>query len=192
MTCQDPNCKGCQYNRMTAEEAIRNIHLTPGITALQASTLMGALISMQAQAHAERGESGLYKTLGLNAEAREIEMAYINEFLKEGKNGVMLYAAFTQVLAVYAEKIDRKILTDAMFGAFQEADRKFYPEEPLTTREDLEGCVNNFVDEFLERCLERGRQTVAQRAEAIGVNLTRENMCVHETPSERDAKGDLH
>lgn len=200
MSCTDPNCKGCQYNRQVAEETVQNLHLTPGITALQASALMGSVICMQAQAYAEKSEAGLYKALGLHNEAREIEMALISEFLKEDKNAILLYAATTQLLAVFADKLDREVLVEAMFGAFSAADTKFFPEEEVTTREDLKGVVDSFIDGFLERCLGRGRQTVQARADEIGVDLKRENMCVHESVSERQAreaaeknlKGDLH
>lgn len=192
MTCNDPNCKGCQYNRFAPSEAIKNIHLTPGITALQAATQMGLVICLQAQAAADASEAGLFKALGMGQQAREIEMDTINEFMRNDRNGVNLYAAFTQILAVFADKIDRATLVEAVYQAFKAADEKFFPNgedgEPATNRDSIIKIVDDFVDNFLESCLARGRETVQQRADELGLDLQKSKMMVND----EDRKASRH
>lgn len=180
MSCNDPTCVGCRFNREVLNETIRNVHLNPGITCLQASSLMASAIIMQAQAYADSGEVHLLKTLGMGKEAAKVELDHIEKYLLEGKNAIHLYAATVQLLAVFADKLDVPLLKGALIGAFAVKDKEFFPEdlEQHSKPELIAEAVDDFVGNYLGSCLERGRQTVEARATNMGVKLG--NMVVNE------------
>lgn len=177
MSCNNPTCEACTYNKAIYAAFDKHVHQAP-ITVLQLATLRTIFNCIESlEKAADDPAIQLLRMLGDRDGARNREIdSIVGDFMEEPNRIALLYAAFIQLVSVYAEKVDWNTLNTCMVEAFRDADEATGDEfNPAECQEAVDRTLDNFKS-FLEKGLTQGRMTIQARADEAGVRLPGTNL----------------